>query len=71
MMSSNILRKILKLFTQVELNDLVRDLGLIKKGKGKKFKITSSFTRLKHIMYLIEEKCETANTPGGHTCTVT
>ena len=30
--------------------------------------IISSFTRLK--MYLIKEKCETAKTPGGHTCTV-
>ena len=32
--------------------------------------IFSSFTRLKHIMYSIEERCETVKTPGGHTCTV-
>ena len=37
-------------------------------GKRKKLKI-SSFTRLKH-MSSIEEKCETAKTPGEHTCTV-
>ena len=35
-------------------------------GKRKKLKI-SSFTRLKHIMSSIEEKCETAKTPGEHT----
>ena len=33
--------------------------------KGKRI---SSFTRFKHIMYSIEEKCETAKTPGGYTC---
>ena len=38
-------------------------------GKRKKLNI-SSFTRLKCIMYSIEEKCVTAKTPGGHTCTV-
>ena len=32
--------------------------------------IISSFTRLKHVMYSIKEKCETAKTPGVHTCTV-
>ena len=31
--------------------------------------IISTFTRLKHIMYSIKEKCETTKTPEGQTVT--
>ena len=37
-------------------------------GETKEIKnIISSFTRLKYIIYSIEEKCQTPKTPGGQT----